>query len=650
AAAAGRPAEVGIGGSIVVGRCRYPNTGKSSLINSLKRARVAHRSDAWPHTRRMGKLKRGGLPEQLPLLGASYDKIKFRYTGAKNDWSSGRLTYYTLPPENPAAQTASQLELVGQCPKEFSLDTVDLLPQRSRRRRDSLAARADALDTVVNPLESVAMATLDDDNKAGGASNDAAMETDNDEEESGGRGGRRNLSWTLASRSNLAPAADVLEAAKEARFAPAMAGAQQESKACAFRPKRRARRPNGWIEMPANWAANSKPRWTPCWTVWLVLAAPRSRSSQRDAKYSLNSAGPPAAPALLAALMPDEAVEKLTPKQISDQIDEQIKQDKRRRRATDFVARTRRLAARVHFLRSLRIIHKDQFDEREVRSFQAVIYANVWRGIMKLLFIKKQLGIKWESSKPGIAAVKIYASPGKRNRSGQRGELQHHRGSVPPGCAGISHPLVRQRRTRILRTPAQRVQGDEEFRDVGENLDYYLNQLDSIAMPGYRPTEAHILHSRRFTDSVFEKPLIRKWAKTLRVFRGELQSVIYIIACSTFNEFYTKPATGELINKLDESFDCLRHLLEIKTELFTPDMIRYQLRLAAVTTPTNLGHVREHLLRRLNVVLNASLQLKKYTHFTTSIDLSNVRRVFKDVQDTVMHNFHSGGAANLNFF
>uniref|UniRef100_A0A1I8F110 G-protein alpha subunit n=1 Tax=Macrostomum lignano TaxID=282301 RepID=A0A1I8F110_9PLAT len=401
----------------------------------------------------------------------------------------------------------------------------------------------------------------------------------------------------------------------------------------------------------------------------LLCPCTSGRSSQRDAKYSLNSAGPSGSGATGGANA-GRGGRKLTPKQISDQIDEQIKQDKRRRRQERRILLLGTAASgKSTFLRSLRIIHKDQFDEREVRSFQAVIYANVWRGIMKLLFIKKQLGIKWESSKPGIAAVKSMLA------------LESEIGQVNVVSCNITEDQFLRAAPHIrtlwcdsgVRESFERrhsVQGDEEFRD-----------LDSIAMPGYRPTEAHILHSRRFTDSVFEKPLMyngiplliidigghtnerRKWAKTLRVFRGELQSVIYIIACSTFNEFYTKPATGELINKLDESFDCLRHLLEIKTELFTPDMslivffnkddlFSYKIETLRVNyaqydtsfdsqryDPTNLGHVREHLLRRLNVVLNASLQLKKYTHFTTSIDLSNVRRVFKDVQDTVMHNF-----------
>ncbi|PAA54007.1 hypothetical protein BOX15_Mlig014558g3 [Macrostomum lignano] len=371
---------------------------------------------------------------------------------------------------------------------------------------------------------------------------------------------------------------------------------------------------------------------------------------------------------------------KLSAEQVSRQIDRQLKADRELRRHERRILLLGTAASgKSTFLRSMRIIHEDRFSEQELLSFKSVIYCNIWRGLMKLLYVKKRLGIRWENNKTGVPAVKALLALEK--------EIGH---SALMACGLREDQFLRAAPfIQVLWCDAgvreaferrHSVPGDEEFKDVGENLDYYLNRLKSISVVNYRPTDAHILHSRRFTDSVFEKCLLyegvplriidigghtnerRKWSKTLRIFQGELQSVIYIIACSTFNETYTK-ASGELINKLDESFLCLRHLLDVKSELFTRDMNLivffnkddlFSYKIASLRVdyskfdstfpadrfdPLDLGQVREHLIRRLTTVVPPNRQLRRYTHFTTSIDLSNVRRVFRDIRDTVMLNF-----------
>uniref|UniRef100_A0A1I8G526 G-protein alpha subunit n=1 Tax=Macrostomum lignano TaxID=282301 RepID=A0A1I8G526_9PLAT len=299
---------------------------------------------------------------------------------------------------------------------------------------------------------------------------------------------------------------------------------------------------------------------------------------------------------------------KLSAEQVSRQIDRQLKADRELRRHERRILLLGTAASgKSTFLRSMRIIHEDRFSEQELLSFKSVIYCNIWRGLMKLLYVKKRLGIRWENNKTGVPAVKALLALEK--------EIGH---SALMACGLREDQFLRAAPfIQVLWCDAgvreaferrHSVPGDEEFKD------------------------------------------------------GELQSVIYIIACSTFNETYTK-ASGELINKLDESFLCLRHLLDVKSELFTRDMNLivffnkddlFSYKIASLRVdyskfdstfpadrfdPLDLGQVREHLIRRLTTVVPPNRQLRRYTHFTTSIDLSNVRRVFRDIRDTVMLNF-----------
>uniref|UniRef100_A0A1I8G565 G-protein alpha subunit n=1 Tax=Macrostomum lignano TaxID=282301 RepID=A0A1I8G565_9PLAT len=335
---------------------------------------------------------------------------------------------------------------------------------------------------------------------------------------------------------------------------------------------------------------------------------------------------------------------KLSAEQVSRQIDRQLKADRELRRHERRILLLGTAASgKSTFLRSMRIIHEDRFSEQELLSFKSVIYCNIWRGLMKLLYVKKRLGIRWENNKTGVPAVKALLALEK--------EIGH---SALMACGLREDQFLRAAPfIQVLWCDAgvreaferrHSVPGDEEFKDVFEKCLLYEGVPLRIIDIGGHTNER------------------RKWSKTLRIFQGELQSVIYIIACSTFNETYTK-ASGELINKLDESFLCLRHLLDVKSELFTRDMNLivffnkddlFSYKIASLRVdyskfdstfpadrfdPLDLGQVREHLIRRLTTVVPPNRQLRRYTHFTTSIDLSNVRRVFRDIRDTVMLNF-----------
>ncbi|KAJ8301237.1 hypothetical protein KUTeg_020224, partial [Tegillarca granosa] len=128
--------------SIRVGVVGFPNTGKSSVINSLKRSKACtvgsvpdspgivmanNRSDSFTVLRncvrlenlddlvepRMGRLKKGGVPD-----------INRAAKLVLQDWLSGKITYYTHPPEQQSLPTHISATFVKEMGKEFNIDDI----------------------------------------------------------------------------------------------------------------------------------------------------------------------------------------------------------------------------------------------------------------------------------------------------------------------------------------------------------------------------------------------------------------------------------------------------------------------------------------------------------------------------------------------
>ncbi|KAK0402467.1 hypothetical protein QR680_016349 [Steinernema hermaphroditum] len=104
--------------------------------------------------RKMGKLSKGGRPN----MNAAAKQVLI-------DWNSGKLRYYTTPPETAGADDVScPVELVSQFSKEFDLDVLD----------GELSALVEGLDEAmdVQPIAYDVSKSLDNDEEA--------METEND--------------------------------------------------------------------------------------------------------------------------------------------------------------------------------------------------------------------------------------------------------------------------------------------------------------------------------------------------------------------------------------------------------------------------------------------------------------------------------------
>ncbi|KAJ6655283.1 hypothetical protein lerEdw1_005475, partial [Lerista edwardsae] len=148
--------------SISVGVVGFPNVGKSSLINSLKRSRACNigatpgvtkyvavlfsrekgtrKADYNPHfpsssqilqyygvpdfqdpmeflaqlARRQGKLKKGGTPDHEKAA-----KVVL------SDWTSGKISYFTHPPETHTLPTHISAEIVAEMSKAFDFEALE---------------------------------------------------------------------------------------------------------------------------------------------------------------------------------------------------------------------------------------------------------------------------------------------------------------------------------------------------------------------------------------------------------------------------------------------------------------------------------------------------------------------------------------------
>jgi nuclear GTP-binding protein len=89
-------------------------------------------------SRKLGRMKKGGRPD----LNAAAKHIL-------NDWNSGKLRYYTEPPEEPNENMNQILssEVLSSFSKEFDLDTID---GQVKTMIDGFP-ESDAMETVYNP-------------------------------------------------------------------------------------------------------------------------------------------------------------------------------------------------------------------------------------------------------------------------------------------------------------------------------------------------------------------------------------------------------------------------------------------------------------------------------------------------------------------
>lgn len=118
--------------------------------------------------KRLGKLKKGGIPN---VIAAGKTVLK--------DWNSGKIVFYTHPPEQHKLPTHLSADIVSDWSKEFDLDSLQ------QNEHDELHGLRDTMEDamVLEAGDPVDAAEIDEDLESAEEDNDSDDSDDDDEEE-----------------------------------------------------------------------------------------------------------------------------------------------------------------------------------------------------------------------------------------------------------------------------------------------------------------------------------------------------------------------------------------------------------------------------------------------------------------------------------
>ncbi|KNC28311.1 putative guanine nucleotide-binding protein subunit alpha [Lucilia cuprina] len=138
------------------------------------------------------------------------------------------------------------------------------------------------------------------------------------------------------------------------------------------------------------------------------------------------------------------------------------------------------------FLKQMRIIHGVNFEPELIKEYQRVIYQNVIRGMQVLIDAREKLDIPW----------------GNNDRDKDANETKLMECSTLEAEKFVQYAAIIRRlwQDRGIRRAYER---RREFQ-ISDSVNYFLDEIDRLAMNDYTPTHKDILHCRKATKGVYE--------------------------------------------------------------------------------------------------------------------------------------------------
>ncbi|MCI4392205.1 hypothetical protein PGIGA_G00143350 [Pangasianodon gigas] len=340
----------------------------------------------------------------------------------------------------------------------------------------------------------------------------------------------------------------------------------------------------------------------------------------------------------------------------------QAREAKRRSREIDaMLARERRSVRRLvkilllgagesgksTFLKQMRIIHGQEFDQKALLDFRDTIFENVIKGMRVLVDARDKLEVPWqnlENEKHGMFVMSF------ENKAGMPVEPCTFQLYVPALQALWSDSGI------------QEAYGRRSEFQLSESVKYFLDNLDRIGQLNYLPSLQDILLARKATKGIVEHDFIIKKIpfkmvdvggqrsqrqKWFQCFDG-ITSILFMVSSSEYDQVLME---DRHTNRLVESMNIFETIVNnklfsnVSIILFLNKMDLLVEKVAKVSISKHFPDFRGDP-QRLEDVQNYLVQCFKrkrrnrskplFHHFTTAIDTENIRFVFHAVKDTIL--------------
>ncbi|KAK3766247.1 hypothetical protein RRG08_036885 [Elysia crispata] len=294
----------------------------------------------------------------------------------------------------------------------------------------------------------------------------------------------------------------------------------------------------------------------------------------------------------------------------------------------------------------MRIIHGQEFDDDQVREYRTVIYNNILKGMRVLIDARQKLNIPWEDESCVKDATTVFDFSGSTKLDQSM------------FCDYVDS-LKKLWKDSGIRTAFDR---RREFQ-LGDSLKYFLDNIGRIGTISYVPSKQDILLARKATKGVIEHQIMIKGVpfmfidvggqrsqrqKWFQCFEG-ITSILFLASASEFDQVLMEDRkTNRLVESCNifETIINNRSFASVSIILFLNKMDLLQEKVAAVNIsqyfpefkgdPSSLDDVKRFLCDLFDS-RRRERGKPLFHHFTTAIDTENIKHVFQDVKDTILH-------------